>query len=325
MNSTVSLSSQQLNFLSSSHPFYYTTRSEIFSGFPDHELSLAAPVLAYWFLSLAFHGLDISGWKWLDKYRIHESPEVQKRNRVTKSQVIWAVLLQQVIQTVLGWWWMDSEAVCGGSVETHLASMQALARTVHDVVKALFGSNFGEYLWKERAEELVYYVYWWGIPAVQLFFAMFIIDTWQYALHRAMHINQFLYKKFHSVHHRLYVPYAFGALYNHPVEGFLLDSLGAVIAEQLSGMTVRQAAFLFTISTFKTVDDHCGYRLPFDLFQLLTSNNADYHDIHHQVIGIKSNFSQPFFVHWDAILGTRLTRKDIEARRQQKVESKKDL
>jgi sphinganine C4-monooxygenase len=81
----------------------------------------------------------------------------------------------------------------------------------------------------------------------------------------------------------LYVPYAFGALYNHPVEGFLLDSLGAVIAEQLSGMSVRQAAFLFTISTFKTVDDHCGYQLPFDLLQLLTSNNADYHDIHHQV------------------------------------------
>lgn len=155
-----------------------------------------------------------------------------------------------------------------------------------------------------------------------------------------MHMNQFLYKKLHSVHHRLYVPYAFGALYNHPVEGFLLDSLGAVLAEQLSGMTVRQAVFLFTISTFKTVDDHCGYRLPFDPLQFLTSNNADYHDIHHQVcicvptrlsmltrdqvIGIKSNFSQPFFVHWDALLGTRLTRKDIEARRQQKVESKKD-
>lgn len=34
------------------------------------------------------------------------------------------------------------------------------------------------------------------------------------------------------------------------------------------------------------------------------------------MIGIKSNFSQPFFIHWDAILGTRMTRKDIEVRRQ---------
>lgn len=98
-----------------------------------------------------------------------------------------------------------------------------------------------------------------------------------------MHVNKFLYRHFHSWHHRLYVPYAFGALYNHPVEGFVLDSLGAVIAEALSGMTTRQAAFLFTISTLKTVDDHCGYRLPFDPFQIVSGNNADYHDIHHQV------------------------------------------
>jgi sphinganine C4-monooxygenase len=98
-----------------------------------------------------------------------------------------------------------------------------------------------------------------------------------------MHMNKFLYKHFHSVHHRLHVPYAFGALYNHPVEGFFLDSMGAVIAESLSGMTTRQAMLLFSISTCKTVDDHCGYRLPFDPLQLFSQNNADYHDIHHQV------------------------------------------
>jgi sphinganine C4-monooxygenase len=35
----------------------------------------------------------------------------------------------------------------------------------------------------------------------------------------------------------LYVPYAFGALYNHPFEGFLLDTLGAAIAFKVAGMT----------------------------------------------------------------------------------------
>jgi sphinganine C4-monooxygenase len=49
---------------------------------------------------------------------------------------------------------------------------------------------------------------------------------------------------------------------------------------------------------------------------MISGNTADYHDIHHQVIGIKSNFSQPWFIHWDAILGTRMTRKDIEERRE---------
>ena len=98
-----------------------------------------------------------------------------------------------------------------------------------------------------------------------------------------MHTNTFLYKAIHSRHHRLYVPYSYGALYNHPLEGFLLDSCGAVIAEWLAGMSVRQAALLFTVATLKTVDDHCGYSLPFDPLQWLTGNNSDYHDIHHQV------------------------------------------
>lgn len=98
-----------------------------------------------------------------------------------------------------------------------------------------------------------------------------------------MHDNKWLYRHFHSWHHRLYVPYAYGALYNHPVEGFLLDSVGAVIAESVTRMNSRQALLLFVVSTLKTVDDHCGYRLPFDPLQIITSNNADYHDIHHQV------------------------------------------
>ena len=98
-----------------------------------------------------------------------------------------------------------------------------------------------------------------------------------------MHINKFLYKQFHSWHHRLYVPYAFGSLYNHPLEGFLLDTLGAVIAEWAVGLSTRQAMLLFSVSSLKTVDDHCGYSFPWDPLQLCTRNNADYHDIHHQV------------------------------------------
>lgn len=112
---------------------------------------------------------------------------------------------------------------------------------------------------------------------------------------------------FHSRHHRLYVPYAYGALYNHPFEGFLLDTLGTGLAYLLAGMTVRQSMWFFTCSTIKTVDDHCGYALPFDPIQHLTSNNAAYHDIHHQSWGIKTNFSQPFFTFWDKYLGTMWT------------------
>ena len=157
-------------------------------------------------------------------------------------------------------------------------------------------------------------LYFYFIPAMQYLVAILVVDTWQYFLHRAMHMNKFLYNTVHSRHHRLYVPYAYGALYNHPFEGFLLDTLGASIAYKVAGMSTRQGMCFFTGSTFKTVDDHCGYALPFDPLQRLTSNNAGYHDVHHQSWGIKSNFSQPFFTFWDRVLGTVWTGGDVSAR-----------
>ncbi|THV00513.1 hypothetical protein K435DRAFT_963942 [Dendrothele bispora CBS 962.96] len=98
----------------------------------------------------------------------------------------------------------------------------------------------------------------------------FIIDTWQYFLHRFMHVNKWFYKHFHS-----------------PIGG------------------IRSG--LAWCGSRRTVDGRCGYKLPFDPLQLMSGNNADYHDIHHQQIGIKSNFAQPFFMHWDVLLGTRMT------------------
>lgn len=139
---------------------------------------------------------------------------------------------------------------------------------------------------------------------LQFLTAMFVLDTWQYFAHRYMHHNKFLYRYIHSQHHRLVVPYAFGALYNHPVEGLLLDTIGGALSFLVSGMTPRVSIFFFSFATIKTVDDHCGLWLPGNLFHVLFRNNTAYHDVHHQLYGSKYNFSQPFFVTWDRILGT---------------------
>lgn len=70
---------------------------------------------------------------------------------------------------------------------------------------------------------------------------------------------------------------------------------------------------------------------------MLFANNADYHDIHHQSFGIKSNFScvgrsaraltsclltlvpyafrQPFFTRWDYMFSTIMTREQVANRR----------
>lgn len=130
------------------------------------------------------------------------------------------------------------------------------------------------------------------------------MDTWQYFVHRYMHQNKFLYRHIHSQHHRLVVPYAIGALYNHPLEGLLLDTFGGAISFLISGMTARTAVIFFCFAVVKTVDDHCGLWLPGNIFHLVFQNNTAYHDIHHQLQGLKYNYSQPFFPIWDKILGT---------------------
>jgi sphinganine C4-monooxygenase len=165
--------------------------------------------------------------------------------------------------------------------------------------------------WELQLAKTIYHVL---VPAFQFAFAIAFVDTYQYFIHRAMHMNKWLYTTFHARHHRLYVPYAYGALYNHPGEALLLDTVGTGLAYLVSGMTCRQSMWFYTLTTMKTVDDHCGYCFPWDPLQHLTGNNAGYHDVHHQSWGIKTNFSQPFFTFWDRVLGTKWTGGDVSAR-----------
>ncbi|XP_004228378.1 sphinganine C4-monooxygenase 1 [Solanum lycopersicum] len=201
----------------------------------------------------------------MENYRLHTKKDEDEKNLVTKKEVVKGVLLQQVVQSVVA--------------------------TVLFAVTGNDGDSDGNQ-------------HGFLVLVRQLFLAMVILDTWQYFMHRYMHQNKFLYKHIHSQHHRLVVPYAFGALYNHPLEGLLLDTIGGALAFLFSGMSPRASIFFFSFATIKTVDDHCGLWLPGNLFHIVFKNNSAYHDIHHQLYGSKYNFSQPFFVTWDRILGT---------------------
>ncbi|OAX35449.1 hypothetical protein K503DRAFT_773471 [Rhizopogon vinicolor AM-OR11-026] len=41
-------------------PFYFVVRKNLLDGIPDTYVAFAAPVLAYWIVSLTFYCLDIS-------------------------------------------------------------------------------------------------------------------------------------------------------------------------------------------------------------------------------------------------------------------------
>ncbi|KAF2485765.1 fatty acid hydroxylase superfamily-domain-containing protein [Neohortaea acidophila] len=322
-------------------------------GIPDQYLALALPIIAYWVVSLFFHVLD--EWDLFPQYRLHTPAEVLKRNHVSRWDVFRDVIIQQVVQTVVGMvltvvdepptfgkeeydiavWarrlriaqralpsllgvlGVDAAGLSKSWAGTHATLAGALAGGVYPSATQtvlLHGQPTAVPAFTSWELIAAYAIYYYLMPALQFITAICIVDTWQYFLHRAMHMNKYLYTTFHSRHHRLYVPYAYGALYNHPFEGFLLDTLGAGIAYLATGMTCRQSMWFFTCSTIKTVDDHCGYAFPWDPLQHLTSNNAGYHDVHHQSWGIKTNFSQPFFTFWDRVLGTKWTGGDVSAR-----------
>ncbi|XP_008784844.2 sphinganine C4-monooxygenase 2-like [Phoenix dactylifera] len=209
----------------------------------------------------------------LENYRLHPKGEEDVKNIVSKGTVVQGVLVQQTFQI-------------------------AVSLLLFMVVSDDSGVT------PPQPSPLVI--------VVQFIIAMVVMDTWQYFMHRYMHLNKFLYKHIHSKHHSLVVPYAFGALYNHPLEGLILDTIGGALSFLVSGMTPRTAISFFSFATIKTVDDHCGLWLPGNLFHVFFNNNSAYHDIHHQLYGNKYNFSQPFFVIWDKILGTHMPYSLVE-------------
>ncbi|GAA5951922.1 hypothetical protein JCM8115_005278 [Rhodotorula mucilaginosa] len=295
----------------SSYPFYHVRREQVVPGMSDGIAILIVPVLVYWAYSLVFCLIDNLGWDCFERHRIHEPEEVKTKNRVTVPEVIKAVLLQQAIQIATGWVVVTNveEAQPDPSIALNAWGL----RLAHGVV-SLAGTKRGGEIMARYGQQAAEFIYWWGVPAIQFVAAAFILDGWQYMMHRTAHQVTYLYRTIHSWHHRLYVPYAFGALYNHPFEGFALDTCGSVLAHELVGFTTRQALLFFIVSTMKTVDDHCGFAFPWDPFQHVTGNNADYHDIHHQVAGLKKNYSQPWCISWDLFFGTRMTREEYQSK-----------
>lgn len=326
----------------------------LLSSIPDKYLTLVMPIIAYWVLSLAFHFIDTKGYldkyrlhtpaEVLKRNRVSMRDVIRDVfiqqviqtivgiiitmtepdefiGREEYDIAVWARRIrtaEQYLPSLLGIVGLDAIRLAKQVAPLNWDLGAALSggfypnsneQMVMSGTEMIFLPAFAS--WELTAAKVIYYLI---KPALQFAAAICFLDTWQYFLHRAMHMNQWMYRTFHSRHHRLHVPYAFGALYNHPFEGFLLDTLGAGLGFKVAGLTIRQGMCFFTGSTIKTIDDHCGYSLPFDPLQWITENNAVYHDVHHQSWGVKTNFSQPFFTFWDHLLGTAWTGGDVSSR-----------
>lgn len=217
--------------------YQLTPLPPLVASIPDKLSTLLLPIAAYWILSLFFHWIDVNDY--FPSYRLHTPAEVLKRNHVSRWEVVRDVLIQQVVQTVVGTllgmtepddffgkeeydvavWAMrtrvaqraipgllavfgvDAHGMAKSMVGLHpmlagaLAggSYPSLSNTIYaGVTHAITVPSFAG--WEIVVAKTLY---WYLIPAFQFALAIIVVDTWQYFLHRAMHMNKWLYSKYH--------------------------------------------------------------------------------------------------------------------------------
>jgi sphinganine C4-monooxygenase len=150
-----------------SFPWYHVPRPSLLQFISDKNLSVAVPVIVYWVYSLAFHFLDQTGL--FSRYRIQESEEVTKRNRVTVYEVVRAVALQHLVQTLLGLLVLSEDP--SEVFRDHGAEIARTGLWVQRAAYLLLGAKWESRLMQRYGVQLASWVYWWGVPIFQLFAA----------------------------------------------------------------------------------------------------------------------------------------------------------
>ena len=128
-----------------------------------------------------------------------------------------------------------------------------------------------------------------------LLIGLWWIDTIEYATHYIMHKVPFLYKNFHKEHHRIHIPYSFGALYNSTFEATLTSSM-MLYGFYLLGISFPEFIVVTALANIATVLDHSNELTFFNY-------KHKFHNLHHSKYQ-NSNFQQPFFTYYDRLFGT---------------------
>jgi len=151
-----------------------------------------------------------------------------------------------------------------------------------------------------------------GIPVwviiVQTLVIVLVDDLWFYASHRWLHENKYLFRKIHSIHHRVRSPLALDYFYVHPFE-WMIAGAGIPVAiiglYFIFGSVSFYAVFIYSV--FKTIhelDIHSGIHSYFsELKYLKWLGSAEHHGAHHSKFN--GNYASSFKF-WDKILKTEL-------------------
>lgn len=124
------------------------------------------------------------------------------------------------------------------------------------------------------------------------------VDTIEYFTHLIMHRVPFLYKNFHKEHHKVIIPYSYGALYNSDFEAIVTSSM-MMYGFYLMKISFPEFIVVTTLANIATVLDHSE-----EFAKLGFKNN--FHKLHHSKYQ-NHNFQQPFFTYYDRLFGTYKT------------------
>jgi sphinganine C4-monooxygenase len=187
--------------------------------------------VGYWVASGFFHLIDV--FDLFPQYRLHTPAEVLKRNHVSRWEVFRDVIIQQIIQTIFGLlmnhfdeeptygkddynvaWYAQKIRIaqraipfCLATIGIDAAGLSSKASALHPMLaSALAGGRYNLLQTATIAGQetlvpafasweltIAKAIYWYGVPALQFVFGVMAVDTWEYFLHRAMHLNKWLY------------------------------------------------------------------------------------------------------------------------------------
>lgn len=201
----------------------------------DAFITAAAPVVGYWVVSLVYHLIDVYDLfpqyrlhtpaevlkrNHVSRYEVLRDVVVQQIVQVAASLLLAAVdeapttgkadydvawyaqkirLAQRAMPYVLSTIGLDPAGMALKFADTQptLAAvamgghypglLQSVTVAGEQIVAPAFAS------WELAAAS---FIYWYGVPAIQFSAAIIIMDAWEYMLHRAMHLNKWLYGEF---------------------------------------------------------------------------------------------------------------------------------
>ena len=230
-------------FASIATPCTLVPQAPLVDGISDNFLAIVLPTIVYAVAGGFFHLLDV--YNLFSQYRIHPSEDELKRNRVTKWQVLQAVVRYHVMQISIGLLLslgneppMVGDESCKinriASVISHArnfipTALAAVGIDAKGLASAVEGTSVGlaqvlagDYLagkseprsssFTDLELTLAKFVVSVGVPAFQYLLALTVVDTWIYFTHRLCHVNKTLYRKpplysFYSIIIKLIVPF----------------------------------------------------------------------------------------------------------------------